>query len=70
MPTPLYYEPKGTIHFNVKYRLSGLDNRVLARHFTGCTPSEIEWVWIVEAARRATNEEIRQLCDGTWKGIS
>ena len=66
----LYYQPKGTLHFNVKYKDAELDNRVLVRNLSGCDPSEIEWVWIVEAMRRATDEEIRQLCSGIWKGIS
>jgi hypothetical protein len=45
-----------------------LDTHVLARYFKECSVQDIEWVWIiVEADRRATTEEIRQLCNGTWK---
>ena len=63
------YEPKRTTHFNVKYKGgSPLLNRVLARDLQECRYSDIEWVWIVEDGRRATPEEIRQLCSGKWKG--
>ena len=66
----LYYQPKGrTTHFNVMYKDAALANRVLARDLVGCRASEIEWVWIVEAKRKATTEEIRLLCSGKWKGI-
>ena len=64
------YEPKRTIHFNVKYKgASAILNRVLARDLQEYRYSDIEWVWIVEAGRRATPDEIRQLCSGKWKGI-
>jgi hypothetical protein len=36
----------------------------LARDIKECRFSEIEWIWIVEAKRKATAEEIRQLGDG------
>jgi hypothetical protein len=29
----------------------------------------IEWIWIVEQRRRATPQEIRQLCHGKWKPL-
>jgi hypothetical protein len=38
---------------------------VTARYFDGMKPEQIEWVWQVEAKRRATPEEIRKLCAGT-----
>ena len=64
------YEPKRTTHFNVKYKgASAIFNRVLARDLQEYRYSDIEWVWIVEAGRRATPDEIRQLCNGKWKGI-
>ena len=67
---PGQYEPKRTTHFNVKYKGgSPLLNRVLARDLQECRYSDIEWVWIVEAHRRATPDEIRQLCSGKSKGI-
>jgi len=54
----------------VKYKgTSAIFNRVLARDLQEYRYSDIEWVWIVEAGRRATPDEIRQLCSGKWKGI-
>jgi hypothetical protein len=65
--TDLYHRGTNT-HFNVMYGNGVLDTHVLPRHFTEeRRASDIEWVWIVEADRRATPEEIRQLCSGTWK---
>ena len=66
MTQNLYYEPKGTVHFNIKFKGGALVNRAVARDLEGCRPSGIEWVWIVEAKREATADEIRQLCSGTW----
>ena len=64
------YEPQGATLFNVKYKgADAISNRVRARDLQACRYSDIEWVWIVEAGRRATPEEIRQLCKGKWKGI-
>jgi hypothetical protein len=63
------YDPHGTFHFNAKYKGEAISNRVLARDIKECRVSDIEWIWIVEARRRATPEEIRQLCSGNWKGI-
>ena len=64
------YEPKGTTHFNVKYKSAdAISNRVLARDLQTCRYSDIEWVWMVEAGRRVSPEEIRQLCSGKWKRI-
>jgi hypothetical protein len=60
----LYFE---LVHFNVRYKTGALDHRVGARHFKGVDPSQIGWVWIVESNRRATDDEIKQLCAGTWK---
>ena len=63
------YEAKGTLHFNVKYQSAdAIFNRILARDLKEFRYSDIEWVWIVEAGRRATPDEIRQLCNGKWKG--
>jgi hypothetical protein len=64
----LYYRPKGGILFNVKYKSGTLDTRVTASYLKGRAPAEIEWVWIVGPERRATAEEIKQLCAGTWRG--
>jgi hypothetical protein len=67
--TGLYYEPKGTVHFNVLFRASALGNRLQARDLKGWLSSEIEWIWIVEQRRRAAPHEIRQLCGGKWKAV-
>ena len=64
------YQPQGLFHFNVKYKERRLDNRLLARDIKGCRASDIEWMWIVEANRLATPDEIRQLCSGKWKGLN
>jgi hypothetical protein len=58
----LYYEPKDTLHFNVKFKSGGLLNRLLAREVYGLKPAEIEWVYLVEQKRNATPEEIKWLC--------
>jgi hypothetical protein len=63
------YEPPKSVHFNVKYKGAAIANRVLARDIKECRVSDIEWIWIVEASRRATPEEIRQLCSGKWQGF-
>jgi hypothetical protein len=57
------------IHFNVKYNNSALDNHLLARDLEGCRASEIELIWIVEARRRATAEEIKLLCAGNLERL-
>jgi hypothetical protein len=68
MVRDLYYNPPGTRHYNVCYKSGVILNRVTARSFEGIRPENIDWVFIVEAQRRATPEEIQQLCKGTWKG--
>lgn len=66
--TPAIFVPKRTVHFNVMYKGSGMVSRVFARDIKGSRPLDIEWILMVEAGRRATPIEIRQLCDGKWKG--
>jgi hypothetical protein len=61
------YHRKSNFHFNVMHPRGVLDQHVLARYFKECRVKDVEWVWIVEADRRATPEEIRQLCLGIWK---
>lgn len=61
-----FYHPKGALHFHIKYRERGIDNRSLAHELKGCKVSEIEWVWIIEERRQASPEEVRQLCAGNW----
>lgn len=63
-PKRLYYD---LVHFNVYYQGSGIDHRVGPREIKGLDPVTIEWIYIVEQTRRATAEEVKQLCKGTWK---
>ena len=58
----LYYEPVGTVHYNVKFKSGGLLNRLTAREICGLKPGEIEFIYLVEAKRNTTPEEIRELC--------
>jgi len=50
------------------YKGSGMAKRILAREIEGSRPSDIEWILMVEAGRKVTLREIRQLCAGKWKG--
>ena len=56
------HEPKGTTHFDVKFKSGGLLNRLTAIEVYGLIPAELEWVYLVEQKRIATPEEIRRLC--------
>ena len=49
-------------HYNVQYKNGPLYNRVTARDFAGVDPETIEWVWIGEMARKATETEVSDLC--------
>jgi hypothetical protein len=60
----VFYQPPGTEHYNVQFVSGALLSRATARYFEGLKPEEIEWVWMVEAERRATPDEIRNLCAG------
>ena len=61
----VYYHPPGTMHYNIQLACGALWNRITARYLEeGMKPEQIEWVWMVEARRRATTEEIRNLCAG------
>jgi len=55
--------------FNVLYRDRSSDAAVTAAYLKGTKRSEIEWVYIIDACRMATDAEIKSLCDGSWKGI-
>ena len=57
-----YFEPKGTVHFNVMFKSGGMLHRLLADEVCGLRPAEIEGVYIVEQRRKATREEIGWLC--------
>jgi hypothetical protein len=65
---PATFETKRNAHFNVMYKGSGMANRIVAQEIEGSQPSDIEWILMVEAGRKATLLEIRQLCTGKWKG--
>jgi hypothetical protein len=60
-----FYEPPGSEHHNIQLTGGGLLSRVTVRYFADLRPDMIAWVWMVEAGRRATPEEIQQLCAGT-----
>jgi len=55
----LYYKSG---HLNLKYKSGALLNRITARDVCGIRPQDIEWIWIVEEKRNATQKEIRELC--------
>lgn len=57
----------GTVHYNVKFKSGGLLNRLTAIEIYGLKPNGIEFMYLVEAKRNATPEEIRKLCKGTPK---
>jgi hypothetical protein len=62
MDEDLYYPAPGTLHYNVRYVGGGLHSRATAHSFKVLTPESIEWVWIIEEHRRATPEEVANLC--------
>jgi hypothetical protein len=64
MVKDLYCKQAGTVHYNVKFKSGGLLNRLVAIEVCGLKPREIEWIYLVEAKRQATPDEIRQLCRG------
>lgn len=55
----LYYK---STHYNLKYRTGALLNRITAHDLSGIRPVDIEWIWIVDQDRYATEKEIRELC--------
>lgn len=50
------------LHYNVHFKSGALENRVTERDLCGLCPVDIEWLWIVEARRRAAPDEFRELC--------
>lgn len=62
-----YYEPHGTVHFNVIYKGGGIGSRLTVRAVCGLPLETIDRIWIVELCRNASPEEIAQLCAGHWK---
>ena len=63
MTKTLYYEPRGTAHYNVHFKSGNLENRITERVIRGLRPLDLDWIWIVELRRRASQEEIRKLCE-------
>ena len=61
MTTNLYSE-HSAVHYNVHFKDGGLENRVMARAICGLRSEDISWIWIVELRRRATRDEIGNLC--------
>ena len=61
MTTNLYSECSA-LHYNVHFRNRSVEKRVMARAICGLRPMDIVWIWIVELRRRATRDEIRNLC--------
>lgn len=45
-----------------EFKPDGALNRITARDICGIRPQDIEWIWIVEQNRKATPEEIKELC--------
>jgi hypothetical protein len=56
------YNKNGVLHYNVHFKGGNLENRVTERALCGLRPVDIAWVWVVEYRRRATPEEIMELC--------
>jgi hypothetical protein len=61
-PTPTYFEPKGTLHYNVRTTAGVMVNRLTARELQLLHPENLAWIWIVEKGRHATEQEVRILC--------
>jgi hypothetical protein len=62
MVKTLYHEPKGTLHYNIRFKSGGLLTRLVASEICGLKPREIEWIYLVEKKRNATPDEIKKLC--------
>jgi len=54
-----FHIPPGTERYNIQLVGGGLLSRVTVRYFEDLRPDMIEWVWMVNAKRRATD---KQLC--------
>ena len=53
----------GTVHYNIHFNNgNSLEGRVTEPAICGLRPVDIDWIWIVELRRRATQEEILNLC--------
>jgi hypothetical protein len=60
----LYYPAPDALHYNVRFISGATATRVTARTLREIKSDQIEWIWMVEAQRRATREEIERLCRG------
>jgi hypothetical protein len=58
----LYYEPRGTVHYNVHFKDGSFTNGVSERDLCGLRPVDIDWICIVKENRNVTSEEIEWLC--------
>jgi hypothetical protein len=58
----LYYEPRGTVHYNVHFKDGSFTNGVSERDLSGLHAVEIDSLYIVEENRNVTSEEIKWLC--------
>ena len=57
----LYYRQKGSYRFNVRFKAGVIESHVTAKWMIGCRPEDIDFVWIIEEARKANPEEVEQL---------
>jgi hypothetical protein len=60
----LYKSAPGTLHYNVRFISGATATRVTERVLREIKSDQIEWIWMVEARRYATREEIEWLCRG------
>ena len=64
----LYYKPRVAFLYNVHFKDGSLTTRVTERAISGLRPVDINWVWDVEHRRRATPEEVQNLCNLSSEG--
>jgi hypothetical protein len=51
-------KPYPALHYNVHFKSGALENCVTEHAICGPRPVDIDWVWIVEARRRAAPDEV------------
>jgi hypothetical protein len=49
-------------HYNLKYKAGAVLNRITARDICSTRLQDIEWIWILEQKRYATQNEVKELC--------
>ena|ERR1035438_548994 len=64
----VFYRPPGTPLYNIFFKGGALQGRVTVRAFESLRPEQIDWVWMIDEKRRATQDEIRKLCKAPTKG--